>query len=101
MNPERTIVLNGQAFPVVFSQNAIFALTQYLRNNNMGTLASFITRTIPPLDKNGKISPDADLSGLAADGQIFLWACLEGGRRRSHYRHQPFTIDEVGELMQE
>lgn len=89
MNPERSVEIAGQAYSIVFSTNAAFQLGTYLRQNALGTMQDFMLRLI---------RGDSDL----VDIQILLWACLEGGRRRSvNGRPNPYTVDEVGDLIEQ
>lgn len=86
MNPERTIEIAGRAYPLAFTTNATFQLGLYLRQNELGTTKEFVNRLT-----SGK----ADMVEI----QLFFWACLEGARRRTRWRNQPFTVDEAGELI--
>lgn len=86
MNPERSIEIGGRAYPLLFSQNAAFQLELYLKQNKMGTLADFMSQLLSP-----QCGP--------MHFQIFMWACLEGARRKTNGRFQPYTVDEVGDLI--
>jgi hypothetical protein len=86
MNPERTIEIGGRAYPLLFSTNAVYQLELKLRQDNMGTLGSFLQRVAA-----GQAGP--------VELHLLLWACMEGGRRKTGFRPIPFTLDEVGDLI--
>lgn len=88
MNPERTIELNGKSYPIVWSTNAAFQLGLYLRQNKLGKVSDFMVRMAVG---------DADV----VEVQLLTWACMEGGRRRTRSRVAPFTVDEVGDLLEQ
>jgi hypothetical protein len=76
------VQLGDNEFPIAFSSNALYDLEE----------------------KSGMTIQEAGLllsmnrAGLRLL-QLFLWASLEGGRRRTNYRPKPFGVGEVGDLI--
>lgn len=83
---EVMIDLAGKQYPIVFSTNAAYALDLQLRSLKLGTVGEFVDRTLA-----GRAS--------LAEIQLLLWACLEGGRKKAKTRTMPFTVDEVGDMI--
>jgi hypothetical protein len=78
MNPDRTIHVGGQAaYTIRFTQNALFQLEQ----QSDKSLAEFMT-----------------MSNVSAC-QWLLWAGLEGARKKHKLRSTPYTLDEVGDII--
>ncbi len=86
MNPERHIEIKGKSFGLLFSTNAGFQLELYLRQHGLGTVDGLVMRL-----KGG--------SGGRLDLHLLIWASLEGFRRKYQSRPNAFTVDEVGDLI--
>jgi hypothetical protein len=80
----KQLTFGDKTYPVVFSSNALFKLEKEtgLSTERIGLLL---------------------LTGRAGYQmmQIILWAGLEAARIRLKIRREPFTIDEVGDLLDE
>ena len=88
MQPESTLEVEGQSYPLIFSTNASYKLEKYLREEKMGTVGDLFKRLLD------------GTAGMMEVHQI-LWASLEGGRTRDVVptRPNPYTIEEVGKLI--
>jgi len=78
------VPLAGQEFPIAYSSNAIFLLEE---------------KTGMTLERFGFLLATGR-AGLRLM-QLFLWAGLEGGRLRAKTRRSIFTVEEVGDLVDE
>jgi hypothetical protein len=78
-NQERTFVVDERTYTVRFTQNALYRLQKQLNR------------------------PLQEITGLASvvEIQTMLWAGLEGARLKHLDRKEPFTIDEVGDIIDE
>ncbi len=85
MNPEHSIEIGGRAYPLLWSTNAAYQLELHLKQNKMGTLVDFMSQLGTP--------------GSVLNLTLLFWAQLEGARRKTNGRYQPYTIDEAGDLI--
>jgi hypothetical protein len=69
----------GHAYTVRFTQNALYRLQKQLNR--------------PPHEITGQAS--------AVEIQTMMWAGLEGARLKHLDRKEPYTIDEVGDIIDE
>jgi hypothetical protein len=78
-NQERTFVVGERTYSVRFTQNALYKLQKQLNR------------------------PLHEITGFASivEIQTMLWAGLEGARLKHSDRKEPFTIEEVGDLIDE
>jgi len=81
MMPDGTVLIGKKSFPIVFSSNAVFQLQLFLRQNKLS------------IHDFNFGEPDS------FQLQLLIWASLEGGRRKFNGRHQAFTVDEVGDML--
>jgi len=79
---EQTVVFGGRAYSIVYNSNALFRLEKE---------TGYSIQQIGFLLLNGR-------GGYALMQQI-LWAGLEGARIRNITRPNPFTVEEVGDLL--
>jgi hypothetical protein len=77
MNPDRTIEAGGKTYTVRFTQNALFKLEQ----------------------QTGKSVLDYMIGSNVSGAHYLLWAGLEGARQKHKSRSAPYSLDEVGSLM--
>ncbi len=85
MNQERQIEIKGKSYGLLFSTNAGFHLELYLIQHGLGTVDALVMRL--------KSNP------MRVDLQLLIWASLEGFRRKFQSRPNAFTVDEVGDLI--
>jgi hypothetical protein len=81
---QRVVTILSKSYPVLYSANAIRRLEKETGHSShrIGIML---------------------LSGVGGFAllQEVLWAGLEGGRLKNHTRPNPFTVDEVGDLIDE
>jgi hypothetical protein len=76
-NQEITFRASGSLYSVRFTQNALYRLHKLL----------------------GRPLPEVARNPGAVEIQSLLWAGLEGARLKHKDRKEPFTLDEVGDLI--
>jgi hypothetical protein len=76
-NQERTFVVGERTYTARFTQNALYKLQKQL-NRPLHEITGFAS---------------------AVEIQTMLWAALEGARLKHLDRKEPFTIDEVGDII--
>lgn len=129
MKADRVLEIGDRTYPIVYSQNAQYALDMYVKENNTesvrwfaeikgeddkkskiverpdGNPFEFEGKTIIPYFRRGSGADLVDrvisLQGSAADIHLFFWAILEGGRIKHKTKEKAFTVQEVGELIDE
>lgn len=82
----KMLTIGQKTYPILFNTGSGFLIDTYLRQNGLGTLGPFMDRVL----RN---------EGSLFEIVLVLWGCLEGGRKRAASRFQPFSLDEVNELI--
>jgi hypothetical protein len=96
MSPERTIKVGDVTYVVRFGHNANYLLEEKLED-------------IQAARQERAKAPRSPLRGVAIlsllpetqANHLMLWAGLEGGRLKTKSRPEPFTVEEVGDLIDE
>lgn len=108
MQSDRTITVGDQTLEIRYGQNGLYLIDQELcRQKNAGVLKPrTYTYTDPKTKKTSELEAPVMLEDLfflprRLSTQIGLWAGLESARRKNKTRLNPWTIEEVGDLIDE
>lgn len=108
--PVRSVTIDGTVYPLRFGQNALYQLELRLAEMEDERIArGGKARTgfrLDPVSKKTIIEPLRGKHLLkfwpdSVQNQLTFWAALEGGRLEDGKRDEPFTMKEVGKLMDE
>jgi len=84
----QTIEIGGKSYPVKFGANAIGKVELFLAQHQMGTFAELTERL-----KSGGARP--------LDLLVIAWVAIDEGRRVNGSRPEPYTLEDVGDLVDE